>query len=70
MTDRVYSNAMKEYESGGYSEHIQEMQNTLRGSRNHADTLKNVNNREAQAADGRATDAINKIESTLKVHGI
>ncbi|WP_276590376.1 hemagglutinin repeat-containing protein [Enterobacter roggenkampii] len=57
-------------ESGGYWDHMQEMQNTLRGLRNHADTLKNVNNPEAQAAYGRATDAINKIESALKGHGI
>ena len=49
---------------------MQEMQNTLRGLRNHADTLKNVNNPEAQAAYGRATDAINKIESALKGYGI
>ncbi|QGW89493.1 hemagglutinin [Enterobacter asburiae] len=57
-------------ESGGYWDHMQEMQNTLRGLRNHADTLKNFNNPEAQAAYGRATDAINKIESALKGHGI
>ncbi|KAA5982663.1 hypothetical protein F3I49_18020 [Pantoea sp. M_4] len=57
-------------ESGGHWDHMQEMQNTLRGLRNHADTLKNLNNSEAQAAYGRATDAINKIESALKGHGI
>jgi len=57
-------------ENGGYWDHMQEMQNTLRGLRNHADTLKNVNNPEAQAAYGRATDAISKIESALKGHGI
>lgn len=57
-------------ENGGYWDHMQEMQNTLRGLRNHADTLKNVNNPEAQAAYGRATDAIHKIESALKGHGI
>ena len=34
-------------ENGGYWDHMQEMQNTLRGLRNHADTLKNVNNPEA-----------------------
>jgi|MedtruStandDraft_1076414.scaffolds.fasta_scaffold00649_2 filamentous hemagglutinin len=56
-------------ENGGYWNHIQEMQNTLRGLRNHAGRLKNVNNPEAQAAYGRATDAINKIESALKGHG-
>lgn len=57
-------------ENRGYWDHMQEMQNTLRGLRNHADTLKNVNNPEAQAAYSRATDAINKIESALKGHGI
>lgn len=57
-------------ENGGYWDHMQEMQNTLRGLRNHAETLKNVNNPEAQAAYGRATDAINKIETALKGHGI
>ncbi|HDC4416244.1 TPA: hypothetical protein O8L89_004571, partial [Enterobacter cloacae] len=57
-------------ENGGYWDHMQEMQNTLRGLINHADTLKNVNNPEAQAAYSRATDAINKIESALKGHGI
>lgn len=57
-------------ENGGYWDHMQEMQNTLRGLRNHADTLKNVNNPEARAAYSRATDAINKIESALKGHGI
>ncbi|WP_313109921.1 VENN motif pre-toxin domain-containing protein [Pantoea eucrina] len=57
-------------QDGGYWGHMQEMQNTLRGLRNHADTLKNLDNPEAQAAYGRATDAINKIESALKGHGI
>ncbi|MFJ5378905.1 hemagglutinin repeat-containing protein, partial [Pectobacterium sp. CHL-2024] len=56
--------------SGGHWDHMQEMQNTLRGLRNHADTLKNVNNPDAQAAYGRATDAISKIESALKGYGI
>ncbi|MCO7263927.1 hypothetical protein KSI87_18605 [Dickeya zeae] len=49
---------------------MQEMQNTLRGLRNNVDTLKKVNNPNAQAAYGRATEAINKIESALKGHGI
>ncbi|WJM85405.1 polymorphic toxin type 28 domain-containing protein [Dickeya chrysanthemi] len=56
--------------NGGSWDHMQEMQNTLRGLRNNADTLKNVNNPDAQAAYGRATEAINKIESALKGHGI
>ncbi|HGW3305201.1 TPA: VENN motif pre-toxin domain-containing protein, partial [Escherichia coli] len=84
--DNTIKNALKEHdiigtlkdmdgkpvpkENGGYWDHMQEMQNTLRGLRNHADTLKNVNNPEAQAAYGRATDAINKIESALKGYGI
>lgn len=55
---------------GGYWDHLQEMQNTLRGLRRNAETLKNVNNPEAQAAYRRATDAINKIESAIKGHGI
>lgn len=57
--------------SGGkYWNHMKEMQDTLNGLRNHAETLKNVNNPEAQAAYGRATDAINKLESAIKGHGI
>ncbi len=50
--------------------HMKEMQDTLNGLRNHANTLKNVNNPEAQAAYGRATEAINKIESAIKGYGI
>lgn len=56
--------------NGGSWDHMQEMKNTLSGLRNNANTLKNVNNPEAQAAYARATDAINKIESALKGHGI
>lgn len=56
--------------SGKYWNHMKEMQDTLNGLRNHANTLKNVNNPEAQAAYGRATDAINKLESAIKGHGI
>ncbi|WP_254592361.1 type VI secretion system PAAR protein [Pectobacterium polaris] len=56
--------------NGGYWDHMQEMKNTLRGLRNNADTLKNVNNPDAQAAYNRATDAITKIESALKGYGI
>lgn len=55
---------------GKYWNHMKEMQDTLNGLRNHANTLKNVNNPEAQAAYGRATDAINKLESAIKGHGI
>ncbi|UYA60503.1 Hemolysin [Pectobacterium sp. F1-1] len=56
--------------SGKYWNHMKEMNDTLNGLRNHANTLKNVNNPEAQAAYGRATDAINKLESAIKGHGI
>jgi len=46
-------------DSGGkYWNHMKEMQDTLNGLRNHANTLKNLNNPEAQAAYGRATDAL------------
>ncbi|MDO6409910.1 polymorphic toxin type 28 domain-containing protein [Pantoea phytobeneficialis] len=84
--DNTIKNALKEHnitgtikdmdgnpvpkDSGGYWDHMQEMQNTLRGLRNHARTLKNVNNPEAQADYGRETEANNKIESALKGHGI
>nr|WP_162287095.1 polymorphic toxin type 28 domain-containing protein [Pantoea stewartii] len=56
--------------SGKYWNYMKEMQDTLNGLRNHANTLKNVNNPEAQAAYGRATDAINKLESAIKGYGI
>ena len=49
---------------------MQEMRNTLRKLRNYAETLKNVNNPKAQAAYGRVTDAIDKIQSALKGYGI
>jgi len=65
------SNPIIKPDSGGkYWNHMKEMQDTLNGLRNHANTLKNVNNPEAQAAYGRATDAINKLESAIKGHGI
>lgn len=56
-------------ENGGYWDHMQEMQNTLRGQKSCGYTLKNVNNPEAQAAYGRVTDAINKM-GALKGYGI
>jgi filamentous hemagglutinin len=56
--------------SGKYWNHMKEMQDTLNGLRNHANTLKSVNNPEAQAAYGRANDAINKLESAIKGYGI
>ena len=56
--------------SGQNWNHMKEMQDTLNGLRNHANTLKNVNNPEAQVAYGRAKEAINKIESAIKGYGI
>lgn len=56
--------------SGENRNHMKEMQDTLNSLRNNANTLKNVNNPEAQAAYGRATEAINKIESTIKEYAI
>ncbi len=56
--------------NGGYWDHLQEMNNTLRGLRNNAETLKNVNNPEARAAYDRAIQAIDKIESSIKGYGI
>lgn len=56
--------------SGKYWNHMKEMQDTLNGLRNHANTFKNVNNPEAQSAYGRATDAINELELAIKGHGI
>ena len=70
QSEQPAENLNQKQENGRYWDHMQEIQNTLRGLGNHADTLKNVNNPEAQAAYGRATDAINKIESALKGHGI
>lgn len=49
---------------------MKEMQDTLNGLRNYANKSKNVNNPEAQAAYGRATDAINKLESVIEGYGI
>lgn len=56
--------------NGGYWDHMQEMNNTLRGLRNNAETLKNINNPEAQAAYNRAIQAIDKIVSSIKGYGI
>ncbi|MDG6399927.1 DUF637 domain-containing protein, partial [Pseudomonas quasicaspiana] len=55
---------------GGYWDHLKEMNDTLRGLRNHADTLKGVNEPSAQAARQRAVDTINRIESALNGAGI
>lgn len=55
---------------GGYWDHLKEMNDTLRGLRNHADTLKGVNEPSAQAARQRAVDTIDRIESALNGAGI
>ncbi|PBP99322.1 hypothetical protein CCL17_18510 [Pseudomonas congelans] len=55
---------------GGYWDHLKEMNDTLRGLRSHADTLKGVNEPSAQAARQRAVDTINRIESALNGAGI
>ena len=56
--------------TGGYWDHLKEMNDTLRGLRNHAETLKNVNDPAAQAARNRALDTIQRIESALNGAGI
>ena len=56
--------------SGGYWDHLKEMNDTLRGLRNHADTLKGVNDPVAQAARQRALNTIKRIESALNGAGI
>jgi RHS repeat-associated protein len=56
--------------SGGYWDHVQEMQNTLRGLRNQAATLEGVTNPVAQAARQRALDAISEIEAAIKGAGL
>lgn len=55
---------------GGYWDHLKEVNDLLRGLRNHAETLKGVNAPEAQAARQRALDLIGRVESALQGHGI
>ncbi|MGR4975025.1 hemagglutinin repeat-containing protein [Pseudomonas sp. LARHCG127] len=55
---------------GGYWDHLKEMNDILRGLRNHADTLKGVNDPAAQAARQRALETIRRIESALNGVGI
>uniref|UniRef100_UPI003AF33DC6 hypothetical protein n=1 Tax=Pseudomonas asturiensis TaxID=1190415 RepID=UPI003AF33DC6 len=55
---------------GAYWDHLKEMNDTLRGLRNHANTLKGVNEPSAQAARQRAVDTIDRIESALNGAGI
>ena len=46
------------------------MDDRLRGLRNHADTLKDVNNPTAQAARQKALETIKRIEDALNGAGI
>ena len=55
---------------GGYWDHVQEMQNTLRGLRRHAKTPEGVAAPEAQAARQQALEAIRMIEDALKGAGL
>ena len=55
---------------GGYFDHVQEMQNTLRGLRKHAATLEGVSDPAAQAARQMALDAIAEIEAAIKGAGL
>jgi filamentous hemagglutinin len=55
---------------GGYWDHLKEMNDLLRGLRNHADTLKGVSDPAAQAARQRALDSVRRIESALNGVGI
>lgn len=55
---------------GGYWDHLKEMKDTLRGLRNHAETLKGVSDPAAQAARQRALESIQRIESALNGVGI
>lgn len=52
---------------GGCWDHLKEMNDTLRGLRNHAETLKGVSDPAAQAARQRALDTIQRIESAFMV---
>ena len=56
--------------SGGYWDHVLELQNTLRGLRNQAATLDGVVDPAAQAARQRALDAIAEIEGAIKGAGL
>ncbi|MGY2292799.1 polymorphic toxin type 28 domain-containing protein [Pseudomonas sp. SDO528_S397] len=50
---------------GGYWDHMKEMNDTLRGLRNYAETLNGVSDPVAQAARQRGLDSIQRIESAL-----
>ena len=55
---------------GGYWNHAKEMQDTLRGLRKNAATLKGVTDPGAQAARQRALESIKTVEEALKGAGI
>jgi filamentous hemagglutinin len=55
---------------GGYWDHLKEMNDMLRGLRNHAETLSGVSDPVAIAARQRALDSIQRIESALNGAGI
>lgn len=55
---------------GGYWDHLKEMNDMLRGLRNHAKTLEGVSDPAAQSARQRALDSIHRIESALNGAGI
>nr|WP_317633765.1 polymorphic toxin type 28 domain-containing protein [Pseudomonas phytophila] len=54
----------------GYYDHLNEMQERIRGLTNHAETLKNVSNPEAQAARQAALDTLKRISDSLNGAGI
>ncbi|WP_429540192.1 polymorphic toxin type 28 domain-containing protein [Pseudomonas fluorescens] len=55
---------------GTYWDHLKEMDDTLRGLRNHAETLKGISDPVAQGARQRALDTIERVESALRGAGI
>ena len=55
---------------GGYWDHLKEMNDLLRGLRNHTETLKGVTEPAAVATRQRALDTISRIESALNGAGI
>lgn len=66
----IGGNPVPKSDSSGYWNHLKELQDTLNGLRNHANTLKDVNNLSAQAARQKALEAIERIESAIKGYGI
>ena len=50
--------------------HLQEMNDTLRGLRKHSKTLDGVNHPEAKEALHNAQEAIKRIEEVIQGHGI